>query len=48
MREIIRKLFADDEQEEVPPGFLFVLFTVFIVALTSLGVGIAAGYLLFG
>jgi hypothetical protein len=47
MKKLIRALFHEEEQEEVPPGFVFVLITVLIVALTSFVVGVATGYLLF-
>jgi len=47
MKKLIRILFADEEREEVPPGFIFVLLTVLIVAMTCFVVGIATGFLLF-
>ena len=48
MRNSIRKLFADEEREEVPQGFIFVLFSVFVIAITCIMVGVGIGYLLFG
>ena len=47
MRDLIRKLFADDEGEEVPPGFVFVIFVIFAIAVVSASVGLGVGYLLF-